>query len=53
LDAQALNFKTLEADHEDLLMMMNEQDEIIADLKNRLRAHGEEVSSDDDDDLGI
>lgn len=49
LQDQVARYQSLETDHEDLLMMMNEQEDIIANLKTRLLAHGEEVSDDDEE----
>ena len=40
------DYQTLSIDHEDLLMMLNDQDEEIQDLKNRLRGYGEEFPDD-------
>ena len=40
----------LEQDHDDLLLMMDDQSEEISELKNRLKSFGEVFPDEDEDD---
>jgi hypothetical protein len=44
-------YQSLSCDHDDLLMLMNDQDEEIAELKNRLRGYGESFPKEDEDEV--
>ena len=45
------DYQLLNTDHDDLLMMMNDQDEEIQELKNRLRAYGEDIPEEEEQEI--